>query len=309
MKTITGFPVWERPIFSAVVTLLLFFQGCTGESKLEKKGVLAEVPAEALVAGHSAPNSIRPAPTRQAHVDSLKKIADLFGRHEVGKTGLPVSLPGHFGIDVSHYQGVVDWDKVDADTVPYPISFVVVKATQGKDMVDGKYRHNWQEAKKRGFRVGAYHFYVFKDDPVEQARNYIKNVSLSDGDLMPIVDVEFNCASCTTPGIPEAQLVADLKKYIAEIKNHFGKEPLIYSFEGFYTPYLKKEFSDYLYWMAWYPNKPSRELEAQIDPDNPAKPQVVCWQFMPTGHVPGISAEVDMSFLPGRLENRMIYRE
>ena len=58
------------------------------------------------------------------------------------------------GIDVSRWQGEIDWAKVkDAGT-----RFAFIKATEGGDHVDPNFKRNWIEAKRHGVPRGAYHF-------------------------------------------------------------------------------------------------------------------------------------------------------
>lgn len=59
------------------------------------------------------------------------------------------------GIDVSHYQGTIDWQRVVRST---NISYVYLKATEGANYVDDTYRRNLTEARRAGLSVGSYHF-------------------------------------------------------------------------------------------------------------------------------------------------------
>ena len=61
------------------------------------------------------------------------------------------------GIDVSHHQGPIDWQRVAADDV----AFAVIKATEGGDHVDDAFATNLREARAAGLAVGAYHFFTF----------------------------------------------------------------------------------------------------------------------------------------------------
>ena len=73
------------------------------------------------------------------------------------------------GIDVSHYQGTVDWVKVKATG----ITFAYAKATDGNTYTDPQFHTNWQGMRAAGILRGAYHFYETNDDPVTQANNFI----------------------------------------------------------------------------------------------------------------------------------------
>lgn len=257
-------------------------------------------------AGHSITDSAGEIADRKAHYQTLLPPNDPFrGKDELGPAHKRV---GHYGIDISHYQRDIQWAQVMADSVPHPIRFVFIKATQGKAMVDSRFKQNWEQAQKHNFRIGAYHFYRYKDDPLEQAANYIRNVPLTAGHLLPIIDVELDCKGCTTPGIPTDQMIANLKKYVAAIEQHYKVKPIIYTYQGFYHAYLRNHFPDYYYWMALYSHKPP---QGWVVPDNKTalqEPKIALWQFTDSGQVPGITGAVDMSFLLGAFEGSVIMK-
>ncbi len=262
-------------------------------------------PEPELHAGHSITDSTGEIADHKAHYDTLLKlIKDPFaGRNDLGPGHKRL---GHYGIDVSHYQKDIQWEQLVKDSVPHPIRFVIVKATQGKTMVDSKFNHNWDSALKHKLQIGAYHFYRYKDDPLEQAANYIRNVPITKGQLLPIVDVELDCKGCTTPGIPTDQMIANLKKYIAAIEAHYKVKPIIYTYQGFYRTYLQGHFPDYYYWMALYSNKPPLGWVSSGNSDALKEPKIALWQFTDSGKVPGIAGSVDMSFLIGKLEDKIL---
>ena len=76
------------------------------------------------------------------------------------------------GIDVSHYQGAIDWGAVRSGGV----SFAYIKATEGADGVDDQFATNWQGAASAGVTRGAYHFYNFCKTGSEQADRFIATV-------------------------------------------------------------------------------------------------------------------------------------
>lgn len=65
------------------------------------------------------------------------------------------------GIEVSHFSGSVDWQKVK--TGGYTFAFA--KSSEGVDLKDPAFQDHWQEIKKTGLIRGAYHFFVTEDDP------------------------------------------------------------------------------------------------------------------------------------------------
>ena len=95
------------------------------------------------------------------------------------------------GIDISHYQEEIDWDRLrNAELGGVPIRFIFIKATEGVDLIDENFNHNFYHARNNGFLRGAYHFFSTTTDPVRQAKHYCKIVQLDSTDIVPILDVE-----------------------------------------------------------------------------------------------------------------------
>src|SRR5271168_387517 len=99
----------------------------------------------------------------------------------------PSDYPIH-GIDVSKYQGDIDWNAVRASGV----KFAWIKATEGGDRVDEKFAQNWAMAKAAGVPRGAYHFAYWCRPADEQAAWFITNVPNDPSALPPVLDVEWN---------------------------------------------------------------------------------------------------------------------
>lgn len=94
------------------------------------------------------------------------------------------------GIDVSEFQGKVDWEEVEILDEKYPVQFVFIRATAGNDRVDRQFKRNWEGAKENKIMRGAYHYYRPNENSIEQADLFIKTVKLQKGDLPPVLDIE-----------------------------------------------------------------------------------------------------------------------
>ena len=188
-----------------------------------------------------------------------------------------------FGIDVSHYQAKIDWGAVKEADADFPIGFVYIRATAGKDGMDMQYKNNWRGAKGNGFLRGAYHYYRPDENSLQQADNFIKNVKLSAGDLPPVLDIE---------KIPNGQsldsLKRGLKRWLDKVERHYGVKPIVYSGESFYTDFLKKEFTGYELWIANY-----SFFEDKI------RKEWLFWQFTDKATIKGIDADVDVNIFNG----------
>ncbi len=191
------------------------------------------------------------------------------------------------GIDVSHYQGDIDWAKVrNASINADPILFVVVKATEGESMIDENFNENFYQAQQNDFIRGAYHFFVPGISGKKQARFFLKQVHLVPGDLPPVLDIE------KTGNLSINELRKEIKYWLEIVENHYNVKPIIYTGYKFKQKFLSDEmFNEYPYWIAHYYVE---KLEY--------KGQWVMWQHTDCGSVDGIKNAVDFNIFNGSLE-------
>lgn len=191
------------------------------------------------------------------------------------------------GIDVSYFQGDVDWQKVDGAG----IRFVYVKATEGGDRFDPKFLDNWRGAKQAGIARGAYHVMYWCGSAREQAAWFVRHVP-ADGDaLPPVLDVEWNGYSKTCPHhIARAAAIAKMKVMLDAMQAHLGKRPIIYTEPGFYRDVLDGAFTDYQFWLRSVAARPGAKYGSR---------DWSFWQFTTTGRVPGVAGAVDRSSFNG----------
>ena len=117
-----------------------------------------------------------------------------------GPLGLDEGLPAPrdyaiHGIDVSKYQGDIDWDAVAASGV----KFVWIKATEGGDHADEKFQANWDGAKRVGIAHGAYHFVYWCRPPNEEVGWFEQNTPLDPDALPQIAVLGYNGAAGLLP--------------------------------------------------------------------------------------------------------------
>ncbi|MEC5166106.1 lysozyme [Flavobacterium sp. PL11] len=190
------------------------------------------------------------------------------------------------GIDVSEYQGKISWSYVDTIENKYPLHFVFIRATVGKDRPDRQFERNWLGAKENKMIRGAYHYYRPNENSIEQAELFIKTVKLQKGDLPPVLDIE---------KLPNNQSIGNLRiglrRWLETVESHYGVRPIIYSGERYYNDFLKDDFSDYLFWIANY-----NFYREQIEQD------WLFWQFTEKATIPGIKGNVDVNIYNGDLQ-------
>ncbi|MES2747351.1 MAG: GH25 family lysozyme [Bacteroidota bacterium] len=188
-----------------------------------------------------------------------------------------------FGLDVSQYQGEINWVEIDSVEDNFKLDYVLIRATAGSDKVDSQYKDNWKGAKKQQLIRGAYHYYRPNENSLEQAKNFIQTVKLNKGDLPPVLDIE---------QLPNNQSMADLKKglhrWLDKVEANYNVKPIIYTGEKYYESFLKEEFKGYTFWIANY-NFFVEEI----------KDDWLFWQFTEKATIDGINEKVDLNIYNG----------
>ena len=205
-----------------------------------------------------------------------------------GLKGYGVCMPHGYnvhGIDISHYQGIINWKMLSQTRQSqFPIRFVFMKATEGGDFADKNFVANFDSAKANHFIRGAYHFYNPKTDAHKQADFFIQSVKLEAGDLPPVLDIEKKSKNMD-------KLRADLKLWLQRVEGHYGVKPIIYTSYKFKKRYLNDSvFNSYPYWIAHY----------YVDSVE-YKGDWKFWQHHDAGTLPGIDEQVDLNIFNGTI--------
>jgi len=152
-----------------------------------------------------------------------------------------------FGIDISQYNGDIDWVKVVAQTkTKEPIEFVIIRATVGVDK-DTNYARNYAEAKRNGFIVGSYHYYRPNENSTMQFENFKKVLKLENGDILPVVDIEAYSSVQSMESLKQG-----LRNFISLCEREYGVKPIIYTGLSMWDTYLKDDFGDCKLWVSAY---------------------------------------------------------
>ncbi len=197
---------------------------------------------------------------------------------------------GILGIDVSEYQGKIDFPGLQLQIQNRRIEFVVVRATMGKDGVDARFKRNWEGFRPLPVKRGAYHYYRPNENSTLQAQNFIKAAKLKPGDMIPVLDIEKHSTIQSKDKLREG-----LKNWLKIVEEHYGVKPMIYTGDSFFWEVLHDHgFDEYPIWVANY--NPILEPETQ---------DWIIWQFSEKGSLPGIREKIDLNVLvggKGRLE-------
>lgn len=201
-----------------------------------------------------------------------------------------IVAPQHYavhGIDVSKWQGEIDWPRVRAAGV----AFAFIKATEGGDVVDDRFAANWAAAGRAGVARGAYHFYYLCRSGADQARWFISQVPRDRGALPPVLDMEWNQKSRTCPYRPPPETVrAEMLAFKRVVAAHYGRWPIVYTTVDFYRDNQLWLVDGTEFWLRSVAGHPSA-----VYPDQ----RWTFWQYTGTGLVPGVSGEADINVFAG----------
>jgi len=132
------------------------------------------------------------------------------------------------GIDVSHWQPTINWDAARKNG----IEFAFIKATQGVDIIDDKFKLHWGNSKAAEMPRGAYHFYDPRVPPINQAVLLLKACK-EPGERGFVLDAE--ALKTRIPTRIPANYSDSLYLFCQFIESETGILPIIYTGYYFWT--------------------------------------------------------------------------
>ena len=199
------------------------------------------------------------------------------------------------GIDVSHFQGEINWNEIKENN----ITFAYSKATEGHNYTDPKFQLNWKNMTNAEISKGAYHFYTTNSGGKAQALYYINTVKeIKSGDLPPVLDLEQG-------GLKAEVTVEEYQKevtiWLNEVEKELGVKPIIYTNNPFANKYLNKpHFSNYTLWIAEYGVKVAKTPNAWKGVG------WTIWQRTESGNIEGEVGNVDHDVTKSSLESLLV---
>ncbi len=196
------------------------------------------------------------------------------------------------GIDVSTYQGTIDWNAVAASGK----RFAIMRASLGTTYTDPTYASNHVTASAAGLGVAAYHYATPSADPndaVNEATWFVQNAQLAVGDVIPALDLE------QSGGLAPPDLIAWVESWLDQVYALTGVKAMIYTSPTFWSSGLggTAQFANEGFSVLWV---------AHWDTLNPIVPGGswggqgwTFWQYSNQGSVPGISGRVDLDRFNG----------
>lgn len=183
-----------------------------------------------------------------------------------------------YGIDVSSHQGEVSWRLAAGDG----IAFTYIKASEGGDFVDARFRENWIGARDAGVERGAYHFFTLCRPGSAQAEHFLRVAPPDAGALLPAVDLEL-IGNCASRPAPEA-VAAELQAFLARVEAAWGRPVLLYVGDE---------------WEARYPVLQQSARPRWVKAGTRPGPPWAVWQLRALADVAGVTGRVDLDV--GRL--------
>ncbi len=188
------------------------------------------------------------------------------------------------GVDVSEYQGEIDWAKIAAQG----IDFTYIKATEGSSYADPYFAQNLPGAEAAGLRAGAYHFFSFDSPGLSQAESFIRTVPARDSMLPPAVDLELYGAYQEDPK-PADDVWLELQATLDALKAAYGKRPVLYVTDRAYDLYVSGRDLPYDIWIR------SVYLSPRVE-------NWTFWQYSDKGTLDGYAGEekyIDLNVFDG----------
>ncbi len=148
------------------------------------------------------------------------------------------------GIDVSKYQGTVDW----AAAKKGGVQFAIARVSDGLGYPDATFVPNWDGMKQQGIVRGVYQFFRASQDPVQQADYMLGQMAKAGAlpnDLPPVMDIE------TADGVSTNAVRKAMATWLDYVAQKVGRKPMIYT-ANFMSSILGSGFTGYPLWVANY---------------------------------------------------------
>ncbi len=195
-----------------------------------------------------------------------------------------------FGVDVSKFQGAVDWEKVKSDGIDFAYIRLGYRGYEsGKIVIDDKYEDNISGCNEVGMDCGVYFFTEAKnaEEGREEAEFVLENLGDYHVELPIVIDIEqsANVAKSRTKNVIAADRTKAIIAFCERVKEA-GYEPMIYgNLKSFMIMLNINELEDYDKWFAYYSDPLRFPYKIKI------------WQFRSDGHVNGIKGDADINIM------------
>lgn len=196
------------------------------------------------------------------------------------------NLPSVPGVDVSAYQGKINWDKVAASGIKFAMVRLGYRGYEsGKLVTDDYAEANLDGAARAGLDIGAYFFsQALTIEEADQEIAYMLKILGERHLTMPIVlDWEIPADSARTANM-DARTLTDIQKHFCQVMADMGYEPMVYfNWHQSETLFYLSELEQAPFWLALYQDRMTYPWKVEM------------WQYTDKGKVPGINGNVDLN--------------
>ncbi len=188
-----------------------------------------------------------------------------------------------FGVDVSHWNGTIDWQSLAQSGV----TFAFVKAFEGIHWPDPKFQANITGAHAAGILCGAYHVFTPNEDGRAQASCFCQAVRGHNLPLPLVLDLEGD----TPTQHPDKDTYGpQALAWLEAVQDEFNQTPMVYANPSTWSTFLSSKFAEYPYWQAQYVDHPTPPAGA---------PEWTFWQYSQSGRLSGIDGDADLDRYQG----------
>ena len=231
-----------------------------------------------------------PAPTEEPTVPTIPPDPNPYGRNDFQYNRsnylLLQNVESYAGVDVSAYQGDIDWDAVAKSGIEFAMIRLGYRGYESGKLVEDEYaRDNLAGAAAAGLKIGAYFFsQALTFDEVEEELQFMLDVLGEHYLAMPLVlDWEIPTATARTANM-DARMLTDMQLYFCQRATGIGYKPMIYfNWHQSEHLYYLHELEDYPFWLALYQDRMTYPWDVEM------------WQYTSSGKVSGIPGPVDIN--------------
>lgn len=188
------------------------------------------------------------------------------------------------GIDVSSYQGTIDWKKVS----DYGMGFTIIRITEKGNKIDSKFEANYTGCTKYKIPVGVYKYsYATTVDQIKaEANAVIKTLNKRTLQYPIFLDIEDKCQANLSKDLM-MKMINAFRDIVVNAGYKFG----IYCGYSWFQNKLPADAKKYDNWVARYPARDTGELQERLRVS--ASDGVIGWQYSSKCTLPGIPTKVD----------------
>ena len=287
-------PEWILALFAAAAALLLgillllsrpYFPGDEDPEAVLHQQALPQItqPSAETYPDPTVPETEPENPTIPPDRNPYDQFDFQYNRHNYL---LLQNLPSSPGVDVSAFQGKIDWKKVKASGIEFAIIRLGYRGYESGKLVEDEYaKKNLKGAKEAGLKVGAYFFSqaLSIQETDEEIRYMLKILGDTKLDMPIVLDWEIPASTARTRNM-DSRTLTDIQRHFCGQMRDKGYQPMVYfNWHQSEHLYVLHELEEYPFWLALYQDRMTYPWKVEM------------WQYTDKGRVPGINGNVDLN--------------